>query len=248
MEPQVNGDHETSKNQISNVTKSMKQVKFIEKPEKQEEDQEEFENQDSEELLIDPNSEIPKEFQTKHPLQNSWTLWYDNPGRKTTQEKWAENLKKIVTFDTVEDFWRIFNNIRPASKLTAGSDYHLFKEGVEPKWEHEENKKGGKWVVTGNPKKKELLDNLWLWTILACIGENFEEEGEICGCVVSVRKSQDRVSLWTKTASKEQVTKSIGATWKKTLELPSTMTIGYQAHEDSMKGNSSFGSKNRYEI
>jgi len=24
----------------------------------------------------------PANFQTKHPLQNRWTWWYDNPGKK----------------------------------------------------------------------------------------------------------------------------------------------------------------------
>jgi len=24
----------------------------------------------------------PTNFQTKHPLQNRWTWWYDNPGKK----------------------------------------------------------------------------------------------------------------------------------------------------------------------
>ena len=46
----------------------------------------------------------PQNFTIKHPLQNSWTLWYDNPGKKTSQTSWAEGLKKIVTFDTVSDF------------------------------------------------------------------------------------------------------------------------------------------------
>ena len=36
--------------------------------------------------------------------------------------------------------------------------------------------------------------------LLAMIGEQFEEYDEICGAVASVRKNQERVSLWTKTA------------------------------------------------
>lgn len=45
----------------------------------------------------------------------------------------------------VEDFWGIFNNIRPPSRLNPGSNYHLFKVGIEPTWEHAANKDGGKW-------------------------------------------------------------------------------------------------------
>jgi len=195
--------------------------------------------------------QIPPEFATKHPLQNRWTLWYDNPaGKKTTAEKWAENLKQIITFDTVEDFWRIYNNIRPASKIALGSNYHLFKEGIEPKWEHEQNKRGGKWVITVSKGKnpKFDIDNAWLWTLLACIGENFQEEDEVCGAVVSVRQRQDRVALWTKTATNESAAKSIGGTWKRVLEFSDSQIIGYQSHEDSMKTSNSFNNPNRYEI
>lgn len=48
-------------------------------------------------------SDIPQEFLAKHPLQNTWSLWfYDNDKSKT----WEENLIELTTFDTVEDFWR----------------------------------------------------------------------------------------------------------------------------------------------
>ena len=52
------------------------------------------------------SSEIPPEPEVKHPLQNRWTLWFDNPGRKASQQSWADHLRIIQTFDTVEDFWR----------------------------------------------------------------------------------------------------------------------------------------------
>ena len=41
--------------------------------------------------------------------------------------------------------------------------------------------------------------------LLAMIGEQFSEPSEICGAVVSVRAKGDRISLWTRTASNENV-------------------------------------------
>lgn len=52
---------------------------------------------------------------------------------------------QVATFDMVEDFWGIFNNIRPPSRLNPGSNYHLFKVGIEPTWEHQASMAGGKW-------------------------------------------------------------------------------------------------------
>jgi len=193
----------------------------------------------------------PANFQTKHPLQNRWTWWYDNPGKKTSQSSWGEFLKQIMTFDTVEDFWRLYNNIVPASQLAAGSDYHLFKENVEPKWEDPANNKGGKWIINMPTKNRASeLDRLWLWTVLACVGESFSDTNndEVCGCVVSVRKSQDRIALWTRTATNEIATTAIGRHLKQILEFQDNAVLGYQAHADSQRNNSSFNNRNRYAV
>lgn len=40
-----------------------------------------------------------------HPLQNEWTLWYYGQQKRSTLKSWSENLKEVVTFNTVEDFW-----------------------------------------------------------------------------------------------------------------------------------------------
>lgn len=40
-----------------------------------------------------------------HPLQNAWTFYFDNPLLNTNAQSWAENLKELVTVDTVESFW-----------------------------------------------------------------------------------------------------------------------------------------------
>jgi translation initiation factor 4E len=47
----------------------------------------------------------PVNFNAKHPLHNSWTLWFDNPGKKSNSNTWEQSLKELITFDTVEDFW-----------------------------------------------------------------------------------------------------------------------------------------------
>ena len=101
----------------------------------------------------------------------------------------------------------MYNNIAKASKLAQGANYHLFKEGVEPKWEDPENERGGKWIVIVPAKERDngALDKYWLWTLLAVIGEAFDDETEVCGCVVSVRKGGDKISLWTKSALNEAV-------------------------------------------
>lgn len=42
----------------------------------------------------------------KHPLEHTWTLWFDNPSGKQKQTYWGQTLRSVYTFSTVEDFWR----------------------------------------------------------------------------------------------------------------------------------------------
>lgn len=41
-----------------------------------------------------------------HPLENSWTFWFDNPSAKSNQTTWGSSIRPIYTFATVEEFWR----------------------------------------------------------------------------------------------------------------------------------------------
>jgi len=137
----------------------------------------------------------------KHPLRNSWTLWYDaqlTNGKRPSQ--WGENMKEVYSFSTVEDFWRMYNNLALASQIQNGCSFSLFKKGISPKWEDPKNEKGGKWTAV-IPKNKPL-DTMWLWMMLACIGEVLEDEADdqICGAIVNIRKGQDKLNLWTRDA------------------------------------------------
>jgi hypothetical protein len=82
-------------------------------------------------------------------------MWYNGPNKN---EEWKPP-QKVVSFDTVEDFWwcvqpnssasfshfasfpSLYNNLVPPSRLPKGGNYHLFKDGVEPMWEDKSNVK-----------------------------------------------------------------------------------------------------------
>eukprot|EP00252_Welwitschia_mirabilis_P018251 TRINITY_DN4055_c0_g1_i2.p1 TRINITY_DN4055_c0_g1~~TRINITY_DN4055_c0_g1_i2.p1 ORF type:complete len:198 (-),score=30.83 TRINITY_DN4055_c0_g1_i2:141-734(-) len=182
--------------------------------------------------------------QSLHVLENAWTFWFDNPSAKSRNAgaAWGSSMRKIYTFNTVEDFWNLYNNLFLPSKLPNGADFHMFKDGIEPKWEDPICAHGGKWTYT-NTRGRFVLDQIWLNSLLAMIGEQFDEGDEICGVVVSVRPRQDKIALWTKSATNEAVQMSIGRQWKEVLD--GNEKIQYIFHEDSKKEK---GPKNRYTI
>lgn len=66
-------------------------------------------------------------FNVKHPLMNTWTLWFTRPP-SSKGDNWNDLLKEVVSFDSVEEFWgvyvRIILNSVPSRTLTGSEQYH----------------------------------------------------------------------------------------------------------------------------
>lgn len=153
------------------------------------------------------------------------------------------------------------NNISPVSDLALKSDYHLFKAGVRPEWEDPQNKHGGKWSYQFKEKRAVNIDELWLHIMLAAIGNTMEEEedGEVMGVVVNVRKAFYRIGVWTRTVGKsipgrgdgdvaggkgrspekgKEVLISIGHRVKEVLQLPEAEQIEFSSHTEAAHAGS----------
>jgi len=215
------------------------------RPESEEEERREgeetIEEEETEEGVVSP------ELMIKHPLQNSWTLWFFK-NDKTKQ--WEENQREIITFTTVEDFWALYNHIELASRLAAGCDYSLFKEGIKPMWEDERNKKGGRWLINLDKKQRaSCLDNFWLEVMLCLIGESFDGESVLVnGAVVNVRNRGDKISMWLCEAKPQEAIVKIGQTLKKRLGIDDKVVLlGFECHNDTINKTGSTA-KSRYQV
>ncbi len=115
---------------------------------------------------------------------------------------------------------------------------------MRPEWEDPQNKHGGKWSYTFKDKKLVNVDELWLHTQLAAIGETLEDEGdnEIMGVVVNVRKSFYRIGLWTRTTGKggpaQDTLKKIGTRIKEVLQIPANDSVEFSGHSDAAHAGS----------
>ncbi|KAG5865704.1 hypothetical protein JTB14_002695 [Gonioctena quinquepunctata] len=177
--------------------------------------------------------DIPMDFSIKHPLQSCWTLWYYENDRSLS---WEKNQKEISSFQTVEDFWSLYNHIKPASELRQGTDYSLFKKGIMPMWEDKANKKGGRWLLSLEKKQRNNeLDRYWLDIILCLIGEAFDNSDEVCGAVVNIRQKGDKIGVWTADAQNGTAVLEIGRKLKERLHIPPRTVLGYQVHQDTIE-------------
>ena len=135
----------------------------------------------------------------------------------------------------------MYNNIKKPSELNT-ANYHLFKQGVRPMWEDPANAVGGKWVLT--IKNKTQLNQLWLYTCLAMIGETFSND-EVMGAVVSVRNKETRLSLWTRRLHTFDATMALGREFKEALGVREK--IQFQPHNESLTRGRSYCGKNAIE-
>ncbi|KAL9401326.1 hypothetical protein Peur_005175 [Populus x canadensis] len=181
----------------------------------------------------------PQPHPQPHKLERKWTFWFDNQSKQGAA--WGTCLRKVYSFDTVEEFWCLYEQVFKPSKLPGNADFHLFKDGIEPKWEDPVCASGGKWSVTSS--RKADLDTMWLETLMALIGEQFDEPDEICGVVASVRQRQDKLALWTKAAANEAAQMSIGRKWKEIIDVNDKIT--YSFHDDSKRERNA---KSRYNV
>jgi len=192
------------------------------------------------------NLEGDPEALIKHPLQNSWTLWFF---KNDKNRNWEDNQRSIITFNTVEDFWALYNHIELASKLNAGCDYSLFKEGVKPMWEDERNRRGGRWVINLNKSQRaQSLDKIWLEVMLCLIGEAFDDHSKfVNGAVVSVRTKGDKIGMWLGDANVGESIITVGKRTKERLNIENQVTLGFEAHQDTAKRSGSTA-KNRFVV
>ncbi|KAJ2345596.1 hypothetical protein GGH91_002482 [Coemansia sp. RSA 2671] len=173
---------------------------------------------------------------SEHPLQYSWTYWFMHraPGQKI--DHYESSMVKIATFATVESFWAVYSHLKRPDQVPTITDYQMFRAGVRPVWEDPANIDGGKWMIR---LKKGLASRLWEKLTMAVVGDLFEPD-QICGIVLSVRNSEDIISLWNRTAADVETNMLICDVMKRAMGLPADTVMEYKAHNESLRDTSTF--------
>lgn len=191
----------------------------------------------------------PSNYDVHHPTIGNWVLMFDlraNKNSNTNQNAWYDQMKKIQTIQSLEDYWGCINNIIPATDLSVGGNFHMFREGIKPGWEDPENAKGGRWLITFPKNAGGQQNSFWLKTTMAIVCGAFGElDKDICGVVFSPRRV-DKICLWTKSGSDEELTKQIGEKWKQILNYKSI--IFYQLHAIESQPAGAYQSNGTYSI
>ena len=169
--------------------------------------------------------------QKKTKLENKFSFLYrvDNsnqysaPKQILAKEKYESQVKKIAEFDTIEDFWDIFQHLRKPDSCRPGIEFFMFKEDIKPLWEDENNKNGGRFSIK---LKQGYTTIIWEEMIFTLIGGILPKEvkDEINGIVVTSKKEFNTLQIWFKTFD-SKITKEIETCIRDILVIPDEVKL-----------------------
>ena len=138
---------------------------------------------------------MEQKMSVTNKLSNQWNVWYHHE-----KDNWKlTGYKKIYELQTIEEFWKLFNNW---DKLGGVTNKHFFiiKSNVTPIWEDPNNINGGCWSFK---IQEEQAEELWedLGTYLACGQLCPTITDEIMGLSICLKKNSNTVvKIWNKSA------------------------------------------------
>lgn len=190
---------------------------------------EQFNNRPNFGITDDDDEAIIEALQQPLELKDKWVLW-EQVVQEGKNEKYADATRKVTKFNTVQDFWGIWNGMPQPSELleqkrimrdqpngpsVAIDAVMIFKEGIAPQWEDPVNAAGGHFQIQLKPQiGGAQIDEYWNNAVLAMIGGTMDCHENITGVrlvdKLSGPKVQNaiRIELWfTKFSDTGQVNK-----------------------------------------
>ena len=169
----------------------------------------------------------------KTPLKSRYTFWYrireesNKSSHKIIDKKEYENqVRKIAEFETVEDFWAIFQHLRKPDSCGPGIDFQLFRYNIKPIWEDDNNKNGGKVSIK---LRQGFTTIIWEEIIFSLIGDVLPEniKNDINGIVCSTREQFNILQIWFNNWNSEK-NNIIEDTIKDLLQIPPEVNLEFK--------------------
>ena len=193
-------------------------------------------------VINSTNPNLNSENKTK--LENKFSFWYrisddivqyQAPKQALDKKIYETQVKKIHEFDTVEEFWGIFQHLRKPDSCKPGIEFMMFKEPIKPMWEDENNKNGGKISIK---LRKQFTTIIWEEMIFALIGGILPKEmkEEINGIVVTSRKEFNTLQIWFKTFE-ERINNDLAQCIRGLLVIPEEVNLEIKQFNKSKKEN-----------
>ena len=178
----------------------------------------------------------------KTKLGNKFAFWYHiiedlyQQNFYHKKELYDNQVKKIGEFDTIEDFWALFQHLRKPDSCKQGIEFQLFKNNINPIWEDENNKNGGKISIK---LRKYFTTIIWEEMIFAFISNVLPKEiyDEINGIVVSSKKDYNDLQIWIKNCGDKTMNNKFQMCIRDLLQIPSEVKLEFKPFFTNNKFN-----------
>jgi translation initiation factor 4E len=188
--------------------------------------------------------EVPTNLSSHHKLNSTWAFWYTSRKEKDHQIPYSERLKKIASFNTLEDFFKYYMFLKSASEVDRNTDLALFKDGYKPLWENCPN--SAFWFIRFKKNDDPYeIDLRWEKLLFALIGEQFEELSML-GAVLSIRGRETIIEVWFTFNKNENLKTFIGQKMKDLLLLDTSIILYFKDNEKSLKDKSTLKNAESY--
>ena len=158
--------------------------------------------------------------------------------------EYKSQIKKISTFDTIEDFWAIYQHLKKPDNCNPGIEIQMFKDEIKPMWEDDLNKNGGKLTLNCN---KGYTTIIWEEILLGIIGGVLPQEiSEDINGIVFISKSKfNTLQIWFKEFNQNYCSE-LRQCIRDLIQIPKEVTIDIRKFFDDENKNEFKRSNNYY--
>lgn len=128
-------------------------------------------------------------------LNSKWCIWFHHDPNDWTKK----GYKNIATFETIEDYLQVLTHLHMVTSI-KNINLYLFRENIEPTWEHEANANGGCWSIKSTMENgfdlwRNIADKVVTETLLKTFGSN-DINGTINGISITNKSMNTIVKIW----------------------------------------------------
>ena len=169
---------------------------------------------------------------SKIKLFHKYSFWFLISQGTLKNNQYESKNKKIAEFDTIEDFWKIYQHIKKPDNCQEGIELKMFKDNIEPRWDDDSNKNGGKLILLCN---KEYTSIIWEEIILNIIGNIFPKNivDNINGIVFISKSKYNTIQIWFKQYN-ENYCKDLEQCLRNIIQIPNEVPIKFKKIEETI--------------
>ena len=167
-------------------------------------------------------------------LESNYIVWFLNlkSTKNKTDECFMSALKEEASFETVEEFWGIYQHMKKPLTIVKNSNFYIFKEGIKPMWADPQNQNGGRLIVCFKKEMKKNVNTAWEELLIEFLLLD-QDRIKINGVSLDIKFNDINICLWMPPKTPEEL--EVAREWfKRVTAVTPEVKIDYKAHPQSL--------------